>query len=76
VGRCWAKIVNRLRTQKKKEGGLRRWVGTAAGPKVRKGKGLFFSFFFQNLFPPKTNKQNLNSKQDLNPNTQKNNATA
>jgi hypothetical protein len=38
----------------------------------KEGKGKVCSFlFFQFLFPPKTNKQNLNSKQDLNPNTQK-----
>jgi hypothetical protein len=45
------------------------WNSGWAKRKERERFALFF--FFQFLFPPKTNKQNLNSKQDLNPNTQK-----
>jgi hypothetical protein len=41
------------------------------GRKGLRGKGLLFSFFFYSYFLFTTSKQNLNSNQDLNPNTQK-----
>jgi hypothetical protein len=73
VGRCWAKIVNGLRTQEKKEGGLRVGLGCGAGLEAACGKGfgLSSSFFFQNPIPFLNKQTNLNSNQDLNPNTQK-----
>jgi hypothetical protein len=56
VGRCWAKSVSGLRTQKKKEGGPHAGLGCGAGLENRDGlkgengecreKEKFFSFFF------------------------------
>jgi hypothetical protein len=62
VGRCWAKNVNGLRTQKKKEGGLlgrKRSLGWARGQEAggcgdgleqrlgqKEGKGKVCSFLF------------------------------
>jgi hypothetical protein len=43
VGRCWAKIVNGLRTQEKKEGGLRVGLGCGAGLEAACGKGFGLS---------------------------------
>jgi hypothetical protein len=72
VGRSWAKSASGLRAQKKKKGGLRAGLGYGAGLEAAyAGRGLIFSFFFQNPIPFLNKQTNLNSNQDLNPNTQK-----
>jgi hypothetical protein len=67
VGRCWAKSVSGLRTQKKKEGGL----GCGAGLENRDGlkgengewreKEKFFFFLFFKEINQLNSKMNLNS---------------
>jgi hypothetical protein len=67
VGRSWAKTASGLRAVEKKEGGIARRPGLEG-----RGSGfVFFSFFFQIPISFLKQANNLNSNQDLNPNTQK-----